>query len=55
VTADLNSLGTAFGKVSVTIVVIIDVFPTPSKELHRVPALTVAQKQNSDVVIVAHI
>jgi len=32
VTADLKSLGTAFGKVSVTIVVIIDVLPTPSMQ-----------------------
>jgi hypothetical protein len=54
VTADLNSFGTAFGKVSVTIVVIIEVLPTPSRKLLIPASLTVAQKQNSDVVIIAH-
>ena len=33
VTADLKSFGTDFGKVSVTIVVIIEVLPTPSKQV----------------------
>jgi hypothetical protein len=54
VTADLNNFGTALGKVSVTIVVIIDVLPTPSKKYKSFNAPTVSQKQNSDVVIIGH-